>query len=36
MPKEDEHCVSLLIISIDLVFKIDKGFYLRVFLEECE
>lgn len=36
MPKEDEHCVSLLIISIDLVFKIDKSFCLQVFLEECE
>ena len=36
MPKEDEHCVSLLIISIDLVFGIDKRFCLQVFLEECE
>ena len=34
--KESSHCVYLLVILIDSVFKIIKNYYRQVFLEECK
>ena len=37
MPKEGSHCISILVILINSVFKIDKkNYYLQVVLSECK
>ena len=34
--KEDSHCLCLLVILIDFVFKMGKNYYQQVLLEECK
>ena len=34
--KEDSHCLCLLVILIDFVFKMGKNYYQQVVLEECK
>ena len=36
MPKEDCHCVYLLIILIHSIFKMGKNYYSQVFSEKCK
>ena len=37
MPKEGSHCISISVILINSVFKIDKkNYYLQVVLSECK
>ena len=36
IPKEGSQCVCLSVILIDSVYKTDKNYYPRVFLEECK
>ena len=36
MPKDGVHCVWFSTMLIDSVFKIDKHFYEKIFLEKCD
>ena len=36
LPNEGSHCIFLLVIWVDFVFKIGKYYYPQVLLEECK
>ena len=36
MSKEGPHCICLLVVLIDTVFKMGKNYYPQVFLEKCK
>ena len=36
LPKEHSQCVCLSVILIDSVYRKDKDYYTKVFLEECK
>ena len=36
IPKESFHCICLLVLSIDSVFKIDKNYYSQIYFKECK
>ena len=36
MPEEGSHCTCLSVTLIGSIFRIDKVFYLQVFIDECK
>ena len=36
MPKENEHYICIVCITIDSVMRMEKKNYLQVYLEECK
>ena len=35
MPKECSHCICLLVVLVDSIFRTGKNYYSQVFLKEC-